>query len=182
MTVVSSSAMNEMQQQIGEGCRIHGNIRVNKVPGNFHISMHGKGLVTMLIGGFGTSDASHIIHSFSVYDESQLYQSPSFTQLSELEQAEGQTYQYYLKFSKAISEDLLGFESKHYEVSAHWDYQFIGAPAIYFRYDLEPITMKYSNRQEEWRASGLLVSLCAIIGGTYALMNFLSQILFKIVG
>ena len=35
----------------GEGCRIYGNLKVNRVPGNFHISSHAfGGFLGMILG------------------------------------------------------------------------------------------------------------------------------------
>lgn len=35
----------------GEGCRIYGNMKVNRVPGNFHISSHAfGGFLGMILG------------------------------------------------------------------------------------------------------------------------------------
>lgn len=73
--------LNEMRQQLErkEGCRIMGTFFIDRVPGNFHISMHGYNTEVHqlfmsggLSNGFvdsGKFDLSHRIHTLYFGDE-----------------------------------------------------------------------------------------------------------------
>jgi hypothetical protein len=50
--------------------------------------------------------------------------------------------------------------------------------AIYFRYDIDNITMRYTIEYEGW--THFLISIFAIMGGSFALLGLLNQTLNKI--
>jgi len=92
-----------------EGCNIHGDIFVKKVPGNFHISSHAYGPTVSRLASEGlyTFDLSHRINHFSVGDHSDFrYISETFSEdishLSPLDSVtkddlEKKVYEYYMK-------------------------------------------------------------------------------------
>jgi hypothetical protein len=50
-------------------------------------------------------------------------------------------------------------------------------PAIYFRFDLSPITVKYWQYKEDF--SHFFVQICAIIGGVFAMTGLLDTVIHK---
>lgn len=46
-------------------------------------------------------------------------------------------------------------------------------PAVYFRYDLSPITVQFTKRRQPFLH--FLVQLCAIIGGVFSTIQFVSM-------
>lgn len=49
-------------------------------------------------------------------------------------------------------------------------------PAIWFRYDLTPITVKYVRRRKPFYT--FLTSVCAIVGGTFTVAGIIDSIVF----
>jgi hypothetical protein len=39
----------ELDEHSGEGCQLYGHFFIKKVPGNFHISFHGKGMAALFL-------------------------------------------------------------------------------------------------------------------------------------
>ena len=50
-------------------------------------------------------------------------------------------------------------------------------PAIYFRFDLSPITVKYWQYKDDF--SHFVVQICAIVGGVFAVTGILDALLYK---
>lgn len=57
---------------------------------------------------------------------------------------------------------------------AHGGYR--APPTIWFRYDLTPITVKYTEKRKPFYS--FLTSVCAIIGGTFTVAGIIDSILF----
>ena len=51
----------------------------------------------------------------------------------------------------------------------------MGAPAIFFRYELSPIKIRYTMSYEKW--SKYLVDVCAIIGGLFVCAGIIESLL-----
>ena len=49
-------------------------------------------------------------------------------------------------------------------------------PAIWFRYDLSPITVKYTEKRPPFYT--FLTMMCAIIGGTFTVAGIIDSMLF----
>ena len=56
----------------------------------------------------------------------------------------------------------------------------MGAPAIFFRYELSPIKIRYTMSYEKW--SQYLVDLCAIVGGIFVVAGIIESILRSGIG
>jgi len=50
-------------------------------------------------------------------------------------------------------------------------------PALYFRYDLSPVTVKYTQRKESFFR--FLVQICAIIGGIFTVAGIIDALVHK---
>ncbi len=51
----------------------------------------------------------------------------------------------------------------------------MGAPAIFFRYELSPIKIRYTVTYQTW--SEFLIGICAIIGGMFTVAGIVESIL-----
>ncbi|THF93956.1 hypothetical protein TEA_002025 [Camellia sinensis var. sinensis] len=104
----------------GEGCRVYGVLDVQRVAGNFHISVHGLNIFIVPIEYRYLSKEVLPTNQFSVTE----YYSPTN------------------------------------EYDRTW-------PAVYFLYDLSPITVTI--REERRSFLHFITRLCAVLGGTFAL-------------
>lgn len=169
-----------------EGCRLHGFIRVNKVPGNFHISSHAyHEFMHSLIGNdFSALDLSHSIAHLSYGENADL--SSIRTSFSEgvLSPLDGLaklkpngvstsfSYEYYIKVVPTTFTTLDGQEYFVHQFTANTnEYQSHGLPAVFFRYDLSPVTVKFSQFQESF--FHFIVQVCAIVGGVFTVLGLL---------
>ena len=66
---------------------------------------------------------------------------------------------------------------RYYHASVnHLSFNSQQIPEVKFTYDFEAITSVYTNKKS---SSQLLVSICAIVGGWYALTIFLTKFIIK---
>ncbi|KAH0850046.1 hypothetical protein HID58_095839 [Brassica napus] len=141
----------------GEGCRVYGVLDVQRVAGNFHISVHGLNIY--IFGGSKNVNVSHMIHDLST---------PEYTihlmAQTILHDTSG-TFKYYIKISikrHTDNESVLcnGILHPMNEFDRTW-------PAVYFLYDLSPITVTI--KEERRSFLHLITRACAVLGGTFAL-------------
>jgi hypothetical protein len=161
-----------------EGCNLRGFIQVAKVPGNFHISSHGR---QQLIGDRfpGGINLEHTIHhmSFGSTDVKKLFKQAQLHPLDGKAQRSNipMLYQYYLDIVPTIYEGTF---------STSVTYQFTGTSsalmvppaqmgAVVFQYQLSPITVRYSSARVSF--THFLTYGCAIIGGVYTVAGLLSR-------
>lgn len=85
-------------------------------------------------------------------------------------------YEYYVKVVPTTYKVLNGEEYYVSQFTANTnEYQSNGPPAVYFRYDLSPVTVKFSvYRQSFFR---FLVQLCAIVGGIFTVAGLIDNFL-----
>ena len=79
---------------------------------------------------------------------------------------------YYLKVTSAIKDDVRFYETSNtfLQVNEH------SYPLVAIYYDIDPITTLYKN---EKTFSEFLVSICAIIGGSSAMLFVVSKVIIK---
>jgi hypothetical protein len=171
-----------------KGCRIKTTFSINKVPGNFHVSTHAKGTEG------STPNFKHVIHSLLFGDAvlsniSKTYGivQTSFEPLNGFDQNGAdltglETSDYYLKVVPTVYEAVSGtkvtgyqFTASHkaYEASRHGMKM---SPAIWFRYQLTPITVKYTLRTKP--LYHFITTVCAIVGGTFTVAGIVDSCLF----
>ncbi|KAM3129993.1 Endoplasmic reticulum-Golgi intermediate compartment protein 2 [Paramecium bursaria] len=177
----------------GEGCDIKGYIILNRVPGNFHISSHPYGMQLQDIlpyAGLSTFDLSHHIKHLSFGEQKDLHQiRQRFKQgilnpldgISRMKNKElkhvGVTHQYYISIvpTKYIDMDNSVYKVNQFTVNTN-EAQTHQMPAIYFRYDISPVTVQFSKYYETlWH---FLVQLCAILGGVISIAGLIDQIIY----
>lgn len=154
------------------GCQVYGHIVVKRIPGNFHISLNQIGQM-LAANGEMKVDGSHTVHWLRFTDPEHDY-GLSRTGLVPTYNAGRQLYQYFLKVSPAVSPHGVRF----YEASAHFHSPPASTiPTIVFQYDIEPITTvyKYATSFPQY-----IVSLCAIIGGWFAITSLLAGAFAKL--
>lgn len=174
----------------GEGCQILGNVLVNKVPGNFHISSHAQhGAIHEIIQGDPSKlDLSHQINHLSFGDTQDIdYILKSFTKgvlnpldsvskIRASEDRKSKTYEYYIKVVPTTYFNLRGAEYHVHQFTANGnEYPAEGLPAVYFRYDLSPVTVKFTQVRDSF--FHFLVQVCAIVGGIYTVAGLVDNLI-----
>jgi len=178
-------AINRKNAQ-GGGCTISGRIFVAKVPGNIHLSAHGKSRLPDLM-------LEHTIHHLS-FGDAEIIQTKKnrgvrgifhpldgTVQRSENENA---NYEYYIQVVPTLFQELSGTLLHSYQFTVNsntWavDHGHAHMPAIFFRYELSPITVKF--RQEKEGFIHFLVQVCAIVGGLFTVSSIIAAASTRIV-
>uniref|UniRef100_A0A8I3W5Q0 Endoplasmic reticulum-Golgi intermediate compartment protein n=1 Tax=Callithrix jacchus TaxID=9483 RepID=A0A8I3W5Q0_CALJA len=136
----------------GAGCRFEGQFSINKVPGNFHVSTHSATAQPQ------NPDMTHIIHKLSFGDTLQVQNvHGAFNALGGADRLTSNplaSHDYILKIVPTVYEDKSGKQQYSYQYTVankeYVAYSHTGRiiPAIWFRYDLSPITVKYTERRQ----------------------------------
>lgn len=182
------SADSDPIEQKGEGCRVTGDMIVKRVPGNFHVSAHAHAHLLNLFFQNEPMNLTHYIHHLSfgehpeaLFDiESQTISPLGGTQKVILEQRENEpkSYEYYIKIVPMVYEKYgVPYDSFQYVSNSNEILGRYAIPAIYYRYDLSPITVKWTRQRRSF--AHFLVQLCAIIGGVYTVFMLLNAFLVK---
>ncbi|KAG8004145.1 Endoplasmic reticulum-Golgi intermediate compartment protein 1, partial [Nibea albiflora] len=178
----------------GDGCRFEGEFTINKVPGNFHVSTHSATAQPQ------SPDMTHTIHKLAFGEKLQVqkvqgafnalggadrlasnrtYARSAFTHRSHLSLA---SHDYILKIVPTVYEDLSGRQRFSYQYTVankeYVAYSHTGRiiPAIWFRYDLSPITVKYTERRQPFYR--FITTICAIVGGTFTVAGIIDSCIF----
>uniref|UniRef100_A0ABI7Z086 Endoplasmic reticulum-Golgi intermediate compartment protein n=1 Tax=Felis catus TaxID=9685 RepID=A0ABI7Z086_FELCA len=136
----------------GAGCRFEGQFSINKVPGNFHVSTHSATAQPQ------NPDMTHVIHKLSFGDTLQVQNvHGAFNALGGADRLTSNplaSHDYILKIVPTVYEDKSGKQRYSYQYTVankeYVAYSHTGRiiPAIWFRYDLSPITVKYTERRQ----------------------------------
>ncbi|OAY83706.1 Endoplasmic reticulum-Golgi intermediate compartment protein 3, partial [Ananas comosus] len=168
-----------------EGCRVYGVLDVQRVAGNFHLSVHGLNIFVaqQIFEGSSHVNVSHIIHDLSFGPKYPGIHNPLDGTTRILHDASG-TFKYYIKIVpteyRYLSKEVLPtnqFSVTEYflpirETDRSW-------PAVYFLYDLSPITVTI--REERRSFLHFITRLCAVLGGTFALTGMLDRWMYIII-
>jgi len=175
-----------------EGCRLSGYISVNKVPGNFHFSFHSQSNVANQLPRELTRKVKldHTINHLSLGREhknfyiSKVFGEGNHTNFAPYDgesKADSNSgsfkHQYYMKvIPSQFIDDSSGEEHYTYLFSMNYLSQPINAQfgAVFFRYDIESITMKYVLEDKSF--AHYTVSLCAILGGVFAVIGLVNSV------
>ncbi|XP_054168482.1 endoplasmic reticulum-Golgi intermediate compartment protein 1-like isoform X2 [Oppia nitens] len=164
----------------GIGCRFESRFQINRVAGNFHVSTHSAHKQPESI------DMTHLIHEISFGDEMQYFDiNANFNPLKSMDKTKAEaieSHEYHIKIVPTIYDDLSGnyangFQYTYaYKSHIAFTHHGIGMPAIWFRYDLTPITVKYTRKRKPLYS--FLTMICAIIGGTFSVAGIIDSIIF----
>ncbi|CAL9013465.1 unnamed protein product [Prunus brigantina] len=167
----------------GEGCQVFGVLDVQRVAGNFHISVHGLNIFVaqMIFEGSKNVNVSHIIHDLSFGPKYPGIHNPLDGTERILHDTSG-TFKYYIKVVpteyRYISKEVL--PTNQFSVTEYFSpmKQFDRTwPAVYFLYDLSPITVTI--KEERRSFLHFITRLCAVLGGTFALTGMLDRWMYR---
>ncbi|KAM7389568.1 hypothetical protein PAMP_023535 [Pampus punctatissimus] len=164
----------------GDGCRFEGEFTINKVPGNFHVSTHSATAQPQ------NPDMTHIIHKLVFGEKLQVQKvQGAFNALGGADKLSSNplaSHDYILKIVPTVYEDLSGKQRFSYQYTVankeYVAYSHTGRiiPVIWFRYDLSPITVKYTERRQPLYR--FITTICAIIGGTFTVAGIIDSCIF----
>ncbi|XP_071545931.1 endoplasmic reticulum-Golgi intermediate compartment protein 1-like [Panulirus ornatus] len=172
---------NTVKNPIGEeGCLFEANFLINKVPGNFHVSTHSADQQPENI------DFGHVIHEVRFGSKIDNPNVPgTFNPLYGRAQIDGnalESHDYVMKVVPTIYEESSGKQLVSYQYSyAYRSYISFShggrvVPAVWFRYDLTPITVKYHRKRPPFYS--FITTVCAIVGGTFTVAGIIDSFLF----
>ncbi|KAL3173678.1 hypothetical protein MRX96_041492 [Rhipicephalus microplus] len=170
---------NTEKTPVGSGCRFEGKFFIHKVPGNFHVSTHAAAKQPDKI------DMTHIIHDLTFGVKMTDEVRGSFNSLDEMDKSGAnaiESHDYVMKIVPTVYEKSKGERIESYQYTyAYKSYVSIShsgriMPAIWFRYDLTPITVKYTRRSIPLYS--FLTSVCAIVGGTFTVAGIVDSLVF----
>ncbi|CAN0879735.1 Endoplasmic reticulum-Golgi intermediate compartment protein 3 [Linum grandiflorum] len=179
--------IKKMKQALtnGEGCRIYGTLDVQRVSGNFHISVHGLNIFVaqMIFGGSKHVNVSHIINNLSFGPNYPGIQNPLDGTERILHDTSG-IFKYYIKIVpteyRYISKEVVPTNqfsvTEYFSLIKDFDRSW---PGVYFMYDFSPITVTI--KEEKRHFLHFITRLCAVLGGTFALTGVLDRWMFRIV-
>ncbi|KAL9677503.1 hypothetical protein QQ045_005735 [Rhodiola kirilowii] len=159
--------------------QVYGVLDVQRVAGNFHMSVHGLNIFVaqMIFEGATHVNVSHIIHDLSFGPKYPGIHNPLDGMERILHKASG-TFKYYIKVVpteyRYSSKDVL--PTNQYSVTEYFSpINELGTmwPAVYFLYDLSPITVTI--KEERRSFLHFITRLSAVLGGTFALTGMLDR-------
>ncbi|XP_037069059.1 LOW QUALITY PROTEIN: endoplasmic reticulum-Golgi intermediate compartment protein 1-like [Pollicipes pollicipes] len=161
----------------GAGCLMVADFQINKVPGNFHVSTHSSRQKP------AEADFAHVVHELRFGRRVSADRLPmaSFSPLSErhaLDSPASASHDYIMKVVPTVYVDLSGVElvSYQYTYVSRARSQLGRAPAIWFKYDLNPITVRYHERRPP--VYTFITTVCAIVGGTFTVAGIVDSAVF----
>ncbi|KAH7433939.1 hypothetical protein KP509_07G093800 [Ceratopteris richardii] len=156
-----------------EGCRVFGVLDVERVAGNFHVSIHGLSIIVaqQIFESMKQVNVSHIIHDLSFGPKYPGIHNPLDGTERFLHDESG-TFKYYLKIVPTEYKYLKGEAMKTNQFSVTEYFTPLKGhehnwPAVYFVYDLSPISVTI--KEERRSFTHFITRLCAVLGGTFAL-------------
>ncbi|CAF0861297.1 unnamed protein product [Didymodactylos carnosus] len=169
----------------GQGCRVVASFKINKVPGNFHLSTHGAALQPE------KGDMKHVIHDLNFGDSIKGFRRiPNRRAFHPLRRYNNThrpsevSHDYLMKIVPTIYENLAGtrrypyqFTFVYREYNPYQAHQVNVVPAVWFRYDLIPITVKYTERRPKLYT--FITSICAVVGGAFTVASILDSLIFS---
>ncbi|KAJ0028128.1 hypothetical protein Pint_35893 [Pistacia integerrima] len=182
----SENLIKKVKQALenGEGCRVYGVLDVQRVAGNFHISVHGLNIYVAqtIFGGATHVNVSHTIHDLSFGPKYPGIHNPLDGTVRMLHDTSG-TFKYYIKIVpteyRYISKEVLPTNqfsvTEYFSPMNEFDRTW---PAVYFLYDLSPITVTI--KEERRSFLHFITRLCAVLGGTFALTGMLDRWMYRL--
>lgn len=169
------------------GCNFHGAFHINKVPGNFHVSTHASGRHDFV------PNFQHILHELRFGDQldavtlARLPSGGSFNPVFQLDQTKAMelsSHEYVIKVVPTIYETA-GAARRTFLYQYTYAYKSYIAvthghgvvPAIWFKYDLTPITVKYKERRAPFYT--FVTTVCAIVGGTFTVAGIIDGLILS---
>jgi len=176
---------NTIKTPIGDdGCLFEAKFLINKVPGNFHISTHSVDVQPQ------DYDFAHEINEVSFGSKIRKISSKnfrsSFNPLGGRSKTDGnslESHEYIMRIVPTTYEELnqnkLVAYQYTYAYRSHISFGHGGrvVPALWFRYDLNPITVRYHETRPP--LYHFLTTVCAIVGGTFTVAGIIDSCIFS---
>lgn len=169
---------------MGSGCLFEARFQINKVPGNFHLSTHSVDVQP------DQYDFVHEIHEVSFGSKIKKISAKNFKSSfnplkdrSKLDANNLESHEYVMKIVPTTYEELSGPKLTAYQYTyayrSHISFGHGGrvVPALWFRYDLNPITVRY--HEERPPLYHFLTTICAIVGGTFTVASMVDSLVFS---
>lgn len=162
-----------------EGCQVFGVLDVERVAGNFHVSIHGMSVnvANQVFDGPSKVNVSHIIHDLSFGPKYPGIKNPLDGTVRIL-QEDSASFKYFIKVVpteyRYISGRVLAtnqFSVTEYDTPI--TSRDLNWPGVYFVYDLSPITVTITEKRRNF--GHFLTRLCAVLGGTFAVTGMLDK-------
>ena len=161
------------------GCRFEGHFEINRVPGNFHLSTHSASQQPQ------HPDMTHIIHLLQ-FGDMIVETTGAFNTMGGKDTTEYpplSTHNYVIKIVPTKFKRLSGEIENTFQYSyAQKDYiaynrhQQPVMPAIWFKYDFNPITIQYTEHRQPFYH--FITMFCAIIGGTFTVAGIIDTLIY----
>jgi hypothetical protein len=178
---------NTVKTPIGalqEGCLFEARFEIKKLPGNFHLSTHSVDVQP------DEYDFAHDIHEISFGSKikkiSGKMDKSSFNPLKGRNRLDGnnlESHEYVMRIVPTTYEDISGGKLMAYQYTyayrSHISFGHGGRviPALWFRYDLNPITVRY--HEDRPPLYHFLTTICAIVGGTFTVAGIIDSCIFS---
>merc|ERR1719401_656336 len=180
----------------GEGCRVSGYVKVNRVPGNVHLSTYSHSyLFGSLYQETRNMNISHRINHISFGMDTDIsYVKKHFKGTGIVSPLDGVTqattqqrpgsyidsaiFEYYTKVVPTTYVPLDRHPLHVYQFTANSNkIANQQMPSLYLRYDFSPVTVTYTETRESF--SHFVVQLCAVIGGIFTIAGLLDSLIHK---
>jgi len=176
---------NTIKTPLGDdGCLFEAKFHINKVPGNFHLSTHSVDVQP------DNYDFAHEIHEVSFGSKIRKISSKnirsSFNPLKDRSRTDGnalESHEYIMRIVPTTYEEVGGGRLTAYQYTfayrSHISFGHGGRviPALWFRFDLNPITVRY--HEERPPLYHFLTTICAIVGGTFTVAGIIDSCIFS---
>ncbi|KAK9865559.1 hypothetical protein WJX84_003935 [Apatococcus fuscideae] len=200
--------VNNMNQEMDahEGCHVLGWLDVRRVAGNFHFTIHGQNFMMLKKTQQSIQEAiehrafnmeqgslqiptdttginvSHHIHNIN-FGPSFPGMANSLNGYNRIVQEESGTFKYFLKVVPSKYKKIVGrtMSTNQYSVTEYFQPVHKGEqklPAVWFMYDMSPILVTV--HEARFSLGHLLVRLCAVIGGVFAVTGMTDRAVHKI--
>lgn len=181
---------------LAKGCRVSGQVVVNKVSGNLHVAlgsserMNEGATMTGLKRMFDPAksdgfNSSHKIHRISFGDLIPGLASP-LDDTQKIVKKGSYMFHYYVKLVPTVFTDRWGDEvyanqysvtdsARNVQVRRH---ELSGIPGVFFVYDFSPFLMTKTEKVKPW--SYIFTSICALIGGVFSMATMVELVLSSV--
>ncbi|KAG6406784.1 hypothetical protein SASPL_134395 [Salvia splendens] len=179
--------VQQVNEEEGEGCNIHGSLVVNRVAGNFHFGA-GKSirhstinLLDLITVQTESYNISHKINKLSFGDAIPGVVNP-LDGVQWKQTSPNGVYQYYIKVVPTIYTDIRGHttQSNQFSVTEHFKNtdldHYKSPPGVFFFYDLSPI--KVTHTEEHASFLHFLTHICAIVGGVFTVAGIVDSFIY----
>ena len=181
---------NEMYND--EGCKLKGFFFVDAVPGSFQISASYYGSIIQRLANDRVLklNSQHKINqiSFGEFKKNEIWSnfgraiaklSYGLSRIKKKNEKNARIHQYYLKIvpTKFLTYSRKEINNYQYTYNYFAEFGTNEMPALYFRYDLSPITVEYKQYKETFL--NFFINICAIIGGVFTITGIIDAVIHK---